>query len=595
MSNNNVLNQALRRPIIDKSPFDAFITETKCKSFDYGNGDNSTIEGVNYMDDLIEKSAYQVKELAKKLKKSTVKSTVDSVHNFLTTNVQYQADQKLQKLRSPSCSWSVRKSGVDCKSFSIFAGALLHEMGINYAIRQVKQPHFYPDQFTHVYIVVPTNQNQSKNKPIKSYYVLDATVLDNQEVNLTRKKDKMSGLPYKGMMAPAGNITAAETKESQNFESSFPQFVKLGFSNAELKEMKQYMKKLQRLTAGFDDVYFIPTPNGILLTDGGKNGLTFKPSGISLWQQYYNSYMPQAGMGIIGTSALLSSTGAGKAVGDVLGDVPVVGDIFDTVFGGVGDLVGSLFGSDRGWYKTRYVEREAKKLLEFLRNHTKTMNEAVQSKDMAQLGKAIANFRLEYKLFLKSAERQKSRDWNTPTEKNLAKLIDGLKKLIDKIEPALDNWISKNFDVSSTRGSVSKNSSFYDDKYKKSPFQYSNKVKHSEPIPQVSIKRGVSQINAFAITGEGDAILKSLQPEPQPQPQDPGNDNSNPNPTVITTPSRRNQNNNNGRNGQTAKFNNGPKEASLIPGVPNYLLLGGGVAVAGILLYPEIKSLISKK
>jgi hypothetical protein len=160
------------------SSFSALIKKSENKTVSYGNGNNSTIEGVEFMADLINKSSHQVKTLAKKLKRNTLKETIASIHSFLTTYIQYKADDRLQNLYSPSSAWANRKEGVDCKSFTIFAVALLKEMGYSSIIRQVKQPQFYSDQFTHVYVVVPKNQQSKAVKSPDSYFVLDGTILN---------------------------------------------------------------------------------------------------------------------------------------------------------------------------------------------------------------------------------------------------------------------------------------------------------------------------------------------------------------------------------------------------------------------------------
>jgi hypothetical protein len=108
---------------------------------------------------------------------------------------------------------------------------------------------------------------------------LDGTILDNREVVFSDKKDKlMNGLPYQGMMSPssnAGSFSNQETIESQNFEGSFSQFQKLGFTRQDLVPMKNYMKELQNSRGTSGGMYFVPRPNGILITDAKSNGFLF--------------------------------------------------------------------------------------------------------------------------------------------------------------------------------------------------------------------------------------------------------------------------------------------------------------------------------
>jgi len=584
MSQNIQITEALRRPIQNGSSFSAYIKETNCNVKSYGNGSNSTTDGVEFMANMIEKSSYQVKELAKKLKQTNLQSTVKSVHNFIVTYIQYEADAKMQRLRSPGCSWSVRQKGIDCKSFTIFACALLREMGYKSIIRQVKQPSFYSDQYTHVYVVVPKNQKLTNAKQLSDYYNLDGTILDNREVVFSTKKDKlMTGLPYQGMMGPssnAGSFSNQETIESQNFEGSFPQFQKLGFTRQDLVPMKNYMKELQNSRGTSGGMYFVPRPNGILITDAKSNGYLFKPNNMSIWQQYFTQYADSElqGMNAIGVVSALGETG-------VLEKLPVVGDVFGKVFGGLSDLLGGLFGSDRGWYKPVMVKRDGEILISIVLSRTQAINEAVVSQNMNALGEAVAEFKLDINLFDKAVKKKKSEGWNTPTMDSLTSLLSGISKIKSQFIPALDSWLGQYYSKSGSRGSKTKSSdsldSFMQDP---SPVFTRPTVSHSEPIPSLSLKRGVTEVRSFALIQEGEAILQTME---QTNPNTGGglpNNSGGYNPSTPTS----------GGNNQVGNFEDGGvKKASLIPGFSNTALIAtGGVLVAGILFFPKIKELL---
>ena len=104
-----------------------------------------------------------------------------------------------QNLRSPAHSWhTARQSGIDCKSYSIFASSILLNLGIKHYIRQVKQPKMNPDSFTHVYVIVP--KNQETGSLLDGYFTIDGTRKNKSEGKFTLAKDIfMSQLPHLGL------------------------------------------------------------------------------------------------------------------------------------------------------------------------------------------------------------------------------------------------------------------------------------------------------------------------------------------------------------------------------------------------------------
>lgn len=576
MSHNIQISEALRRSIQNGSSFSRFIKETNCNVKSYGNGNNSTTDGVNFMANMIEKSSHQVKELAQKLNKFNLEKTVKSVHSFLVSYIQYEADAQMQRLRSPGCSWSVRQKGIDCKSFTIFACSLLREMGYKSIIRQVKQPSFYANQFTHVYLIVPKNQKITNANQLTDYYNLDGTTLDNREVVFSTKKDKfMNGLRYQGMMGASLNSPSLskETKESKNFEGSFPQFQKIGFSRNDLIPMKNYMKELQNSRGTSNGMYFVPRPNGILITDAKNNGYLFKPSNIGIWQQYYLQY---ADRDLQGMNAIGILTAVGGASG-LLAKLPVVGDIFGKVFGGLNGLLGGLFGSDRGWYKSGFVKRDGETLISMLIEKSLSINQAVISQNMRSLGEAVASFRLDANIFEKAIVHQINRGWNDPTIDNLNLLLVGVRKIKEQFLPALSSWVSQYYSKSGSSGSKTETTDYLDSFFNyDNPFQFSNPPSHSEPIPNLNLKQGVTSVRSFAIVEEGETILQTMGPSEPIGGSDP-----------QLPPG-------NGRNEQVANFQDaGVTKASLIPGFSNTAIIAtGGVLMAGVLFYPKIKKLL---
>lgn len=79
-------------------------------------------------------------------------TTAANIWHFIKTHIEYRVDPLgFQFIKLPSQTWSDRFG--DCKSFSIFAGSILKNLGIPYSYRFVS---FSPVNVpTHVYVVVP--------------------------------------------------------------------------------------------------------------------------------------------------------------------------------------------------------------------------------------------------------------------------------------------------------------------------------------------------------------------------------------------------------------------------------------------------------
>ncbi len=125
-----------------------------------------------------------MREVATVLKKNNLHDTVSAIHEFCYNHFQYKSDIEEQNMRSPSCSWAVRYSGIDCKSYSIIASCLLTEMNFDHAIRKVSYTK-EPESYSHVYIIVPVKNNNLEN----GYYIIDGTLKDNKELDYTQEKD----------------------------------------------------------------------------------------------------------------------------------------------------------------------------------------------------------------------------------------------------------------------------------------------------------------------------------------------------------------------------------------------------------------------
>jgi hypothetical protein len=181
------LNQALYRELRSDYPQDIF-PKVACKRTELGDGD--TFFSVQQIVTTINDYYFQCEKIAKLLKGKSLSISCRNVHQFLYSHFQYRADSDVQQLRSPACSWAQRFTGIDCKSYTILAGAILKAMGYNSFVRQIKQPYsLYPDDFSHVYLVVPISQED--NDLNKGYYVIDGTIPTMQETPYSDKSDEI--------------------------------------------------------------------------------------------------------------------------------------------------------------------------------------------------------------------------------------------------------------------------------------------------------------------------------------------------------------------------------------------------------------------
>jgi len=151
------------RPLLNATTYNSQIQAASNTTTVLAEGD--TKQSVVLMKTWTLKHYKQVKTLATTLKKGSLESTVKNIKDWLYHAIQYKKDGAAQLLRSPSRSWQDRQDGVDCKSYSIFASSLLLNLGITHYFRIIKQKSLRPDQFSHVYVIVPNNQKTGK----KSY------------------------------------------------------------------------------------------------------------------------------------------------------------------------------------------------------------------------------------------------------------------------------------------------------------------------------------------------------------------------------------------------------------------------------------------
>lgn len=198
------VNLLAKRIIRSGNEYNKYFVDSSCKPVFLAQGD--TYVTISEM----KKWAYQFKDQTKKLAlseffKLSLSNTASKIYDFLYNHLQYELDGNRQNLKSPACAWATREKGTDCKTYSIFASTILQNLGIKHYFRKVKQPRLMPDKWTHVYVIIPINQNSLNLAD--GYYTIDATVKPNIEVQYSEKNDMLMSkvsLPHYGLQAPAG-------------------------------------------------------------------------------------------------------------------------------------------------------------------------------------------------------------------------------------------------------------------------------------------------------------------------------------------------------------------------------------------------------
>lgn len=277
------IDTLLYRPLASGKEYEGLIPKyngTQYK-FDKDSDNSTTYDTLRYMSEWAYKYANQMIKVAPRLKGNTTAETVNKIYKFLYYHFQYKLDGELQNLMSPSAAWHYRKSGFDCKTYSILASTILQNLGIPHSFRMVQQAGIMPGEWSHVYVIVPNGN---------SHLVIDGTTHDNKEVSYTNKHDftmKHNGLasPYisalgcacqgtpirsNGLGSPA---TLANT--IKNFHSFLNELEKKGISRDVTNKMLSIVQ--YNVSKGID-------PNmGQIIEKAlaGQNGLGLTSAGFS--------------------------------------------------------------------------------------------------------------------------------------------------------------------------------------------------------------------------------------------------------------------------------------------------------------------------
>jgi hypothetical protein len=141
---------------------------------------NGTVDDtVNYMIDIVRQYKDDTKTLAKRLKRKTLKETLENIWNFVYTYIKYEPDSTLfEQIRRPLRTLHDQKGDCDC--YSVLIGSILENLNIPFKFRITA--YYNRPYFQHVYVIVPTGDG--------NYITVDPVVdAFNYEKPFTNHKD----------------------------------------------------------------------------------------------------------------------------------------------------------------------------------------------------------------------------------------------------------------------------------------------------------------------------------------------------------------------------------------------------------------------
>lgn len=408
----DVLNNLAKRQVLKTSPYTKYLKKGGCKVEKTSTGD--TKHTVLSLKDAALNYQNQTIDLAKALLSKDLQTTVGNIYSFLYSHFQYQADGLMQNLRSPQCSFADRFKGIDCKSYSLLASTILLNQNISHLIRRIKQPGYNSDYWTHVYIVVP--KDQDKMDLSKGYYVIDGTLHSNKETPYTKKHDVIMSqdLPHKWL-----NGAAATARPKSSYDLLLERLLSIGvdytivdqirsaINKSLIKGKRPFMEYAKNAIAINSEVFY-------LAQTAGLNGSAD------------NSYQSQGSTDEDETSSQFTA---------LLGQLT-------SIFGGLDCLGGSAYDKP-----TATADRAT--VSDFFKDLVLQINEAIKSQNMAAVSQAVLNFYGLSKVTFKTYNVKISEGWNSCTTKNLENTRDIISYFpeqgLSALETYLDTYFNKEY------------------------------------------------------------------------------------------------------------------------------------------------------
>jgi hypothetical protein len=140
--------------------------------------DGTVEDTVRLMHQIVRETANDTKMLAQRLRRNTLKETLQAIFDFVYTHIAYEKDSIFQEqVRRPLRTLYDQKGDCDC--YATLIGSILYNMEVPFKFRIAEYAN--RGYFQHVYVIVPHTDG---------YFVVDP-VLDNfnQEKPTTKHKD----------------------------------------------------------------------------------------------------------------------------------------------------------------------------------------------------------------------------------------------------------------------------------------------------------------------------------------------------------------------------------------------------------------------
>lgn len=473
------LNQNAKRNVVKTSKYTHLMQKGACKVEATTKGD--TLHTVLGMKEFAFKHANQTKKLANALLGLDLKQTIVNDYSFMYSHFQYEADEALQQMRSPQCAWSQRFTGIDCKSYSIFASTLLINQGINHFIRRVKQPNFNPDYWSHVYVIVPIDQENLNLD--KGYYTIDGTLHSNTETPYLEKHDiKMSGLKHVWLNGPGS--TQPQEQNKANLQAKLDGFTVLLSFMLQKGVSQQVINEIVRVV----NIYLAENIIPIVKLD--KNGVTIDRSFIP-----YN-YSGLNGEGDNQNSDIF------QEIGNFFKDLD-----FDNLFSSIDCIGGTAFNDE-------ILKDLIPKIVTYFSSIIEAYNQAILNKNFQEVHKIYKSFWLKRHVLRLTYEAKKtSKNWNSCSNSSFDFVNSFLDNKIWKVLGiAFQNHIETYFNLGQSTKSIAftqpANTADTFDGFKL-PFTAIPNSISEQYIYTDNVTLKTQQIPAFVITPEVEAALNS--------------------------------------------------------------------------------------
>lgn len=137
---------------------------------------------------IIRQYSWQVRQLAPKLKGSTLENTCRRIWEFCYGHYQYAPDAEgYEEIRTPARAWADRKAGIDCDCYTVTISAILLELGIAHQLKVTKYPdpkRLNPDPpYSHIYVVVANGKGKHYTiDPVTDSFDLEVPYLKSIEI-----------------------------------------------------------------------------------------------------------------------------------------------------------------------------------------------------------------------------------------------------------------------------------------------------------------------------------------------------------------------------------------------------------------------------